>query len=334
MWVEVKDIDSPPSQQTLDIAAEELRGRLDSLPGNYGVQAWVTSGFDARAAKLAVRILKQELERGLDPSEQLLIAVPSGSYTQDAVQIRWTSVTGASIRFVTIDNNQAGYGCPGMAAPNDWTDDVEFTDENGTQLIEAFKVISDSDPNTLTFWVSPAGQHVGLGGVGSAQATQLNTIDRIRRCIDKAAKQIKSGQFHKEAPGVVEIYNDHLPANREQIYAACFGDLTCAFNPSLKNVSSFYGMNGAFRANNNTSVSAVIYRSRLFKSVSVINSFAKFPVAERWLDGDVINTQGESLACRASSSGNKAHHSSFESAHPMIRATLLDLNASGRSNPS
>lgn len=288
MWVEVKEIDQPPSQNLLGRAHEDLKERLESVDGNYGVQAWVTEEFDPRIARQAVGLLRRELQDGLDDQEQLVIAVPAGEYSSDVVELTWTSNRGRPIRFVTFDNEGSGYGCPSLAVPSDWIDEVEISNDQGSRTTEAFKIISDADSNALTFWVNAAEGHVGLGGVGSAEATQLNTVDRLRRNIEKAAKQLKSGQAHKNAPGIVEIYNDHLPANRDEVFAACFGDLNALFDSSTDHVSQFYGMNGVFRPNKNTAVSAVVYRSVIFEHVTVVNPHARFPVSRRWLDGEVV----------------------------------------------
>lgn len=282
-------MDPPASQQILGEAAADLRTRLDGVPGEYCVHAWVTNNYNYRSGKAAVTLLKQTLREETWATEQLIVAVPRKIKSLARTNVRWTSESGDRVRMVTLDNGGDVIGCPMRAAPADWGDEVTIAIDGDVKRVEAFRILSDAEPNAVTFWVMPTPKRIGLVGVGSSEATRLTTVERIRRLIAHAGKQVKSAQNHRRYPGVVEIYNDHLPADTNDILVACLGDLNASVGPKSETTSAYYGRNGVFRETRNTSVSAVTYHFRRTASISVINRYAKYPVKSGWLTGRVVN---------------------------------------------
>lgn len=95
------------------------------------------------------------------------------------------------------------------------------------------------------------------------------------------------------------MYFDHLGGGQhDDLMRACFGDLTYLIDTVTKTLrDGHYGLNGAFRPNKNTAVSAIVYRSRRYPTLSLVNPYGRYPINPKWLPGRVtrISNSGEVL---------------------------------------
>lgn len=288
MWVEVKALDAPASQSLLGFAQTELKTRLAKLEGKYAIDAWVTSDFDHGAAKRAIQILRRQLTAGLDPNRRLYIGVPSGTMGKGDVSIEWTDGHGNPVRLVSARSTGDSYCCPPGAEPSSWVDEISVQVEGAVKSYPAFKVLSSTDRGKLSLRVIPNPQHVGLASVGNAQASNVTTVEKMRRRIADAGGQVRNGQRYLEIPSLVVIYNDSLGGDQRDLLIACLGDYTVPIdNSTLELGQGFYGDNGVFRPGKNTAVSAVMSRSRLFGTVTMVNPYAAFEIDPSWLPGKV-----------------------------------------------
>lgn len=288
MWVEVKALDPPASRTLLGFAHDDLKKRLEKLNDDYAVDAWVSSGFDQRASKRSIRSLRRQLTVGLDTVRDVYIGIPSANYEKEDVTIEFVSRSGRQICLICPRSTSGSYSCPPGIEPNDWTQDIDINDGGSIRTLPASKILSATDRDRLSLRVVPTPLHVGLASVGNSEVVNVNTVDKFRQRITDAAIQLKNGQRYLAVPGVVVIYNDSLGGRPQDLLIACLGDITVPVDGlTLEAGPGFYGNNGIFRAGRNTGISATTVRSRLFETVSVVNSHAAFEVNTSWLAGKV-----------------------------------------------
>jgi len=289
MWVEVKELDQPESQRMLGFAWDELLERFKPFYGQCRVDAWVSDEFDERVARKITHLLAQELQAGLPAGGDLYLAFPAGAVGNDVVSLNWMRRNGDTVRMAAYRSLDGIYGCPLSAGPADWTAPIQIVN-NGVELHElAYRVLDEDRPARALLRVdSSRGKRV-LRGLGGAEAHSVKTVDSIRHIVAHANRQLRNGQKHRAAPGVLVLYNDHLGGgDSTDILRACLGDLTILVNPQAVSPSrGFYGRNGVLRPNKNTAISAIEYRSRFYPTVCLINPFARYPVAQTWLTGTV-----------------------------------------------
>lgn len=287
MWVEVKEFDPPVSQALMDFAWDELTARFSRLFGRCQVDAWISPGFDAKAAKQAAHLLWQETKPGsVAPAGDLYIEVPSGAAAEGIVRIEWRRRDGIDVRLVALRSSDGIYGCPPAAHPADWTAPVRIIEGTTSAQQPAYKVLDVQRLAHVALRVRPPRGGNVLASMGNAEMQRVTTVDRLRDVVDDANEQIKQGQMYRALPGVLIVYFDHIGAGEPtHILQACLGDLTASIDPAGTAITQmFYGRNGVFRPHKNTAISAIVYRSRHYSSVSLMNPFALFPVIRDWLD--------------------------------------------------
>lgn len=289
MWVEVKEFDPPTSQAQLDLGWEELTRRFAKIASPCLVDAWIAAGFDQRAAKQVTSLLGHELRTGLPAGLELYIAVPSGEVDKTVLRLSWKQRNGTNVQLVTLRSIDGVYSYPLAAEPHDWTANLEIDDGRTVITKRAFTVLQVRQPARVMLRVEASGKEAVLGSLGNAEMQDISTVNRLRDVIDDANDQIKSGQKHRAVPAVLVVYFDHLGGGDESdILRACLGDLTVSVDPNVNAISeTFYGNKGVFRANKNTAISAIIYRSRHYAPVSLVNPHARYTVKQAWLDGTV-----------------------------------------------
>ena len=295
MWVEVKSLDPPLSQELIGSAILQLRRRFEGLVG-FRLDAWVSSSFDQRAAKRIQRLVRNEIRTGRASGAAWYAAVPTGTVQNQRAEIRWTDSRGRAVRMVTLKSSADVYSYPLEAEPGGIDADIQI-DDGSVQRVPAYQLLSVQDPAPVIIRIEASTGERGIASVGAAGAQADTTVDRLRRVIDDANAQLKNGQRFKTAPGVVHVFLDHLAgAGQSDVMRACFGDLTVPIDASSRAAGeAFYGQNGILRANKNTAVSAVTYRSRHYGTVSVLNPWATYPVLLKWLDGTVHRVEDERL---------------------------------------
>lgn len=299
MWLEVKELDPAPSQKLLDFAHDELKSRLSKSTLQVRVDARVAPGFDQSAAKQAIGLLVHEIRMGLTANTNTFVGIPAGGLSKGKVIIEWTDANGDATRFVTRKAKNGTYGCPLSSQPGDWTGNVTVTENGASRQELAFKVLSVVDPCLVTLRVLPTGPQIGLASVGGAEAENVTTVQKLRRCISDANNQIKNGQSCRSLPSVVVVYNNHLIGDQQDMMYACLGDLTLPIDISTKKAGQpYYGKNGVLNPTKNTSISAVTYRSRLFPDISLINPNASIPIKASWLTGEVYFVDSNEMVAR------------------------------------
>jgi hypothetical protein len=183
------------------------------------------------------------------------------------------------------------YGCPPAAEPADWTASLRITDNATTVERPAFTVLKQLRPARVTLRVEASDDEHVLCGMSNAEAQDVTTIDRLRDVIGDANDQLRNGQKYRAVPAVLVVFFDQLGGgDHEDILRACLGDLTVSIDRNAKAITdTFYGRNGVFRPNKNTAISAIIYRSRHYPAMSLLNPHALHPVPRAWLDGAVYS---------------------------------------------
>jgi hypothetical protein len=289
MWIEVKEFDPPVSQALLDNAWEELTERLAKFTGKCRIDAWIAPGFDPRVAKQVTHLLSQEIRAGLPTDRELYIAVPSGAIDNTVVRLNWKRRDGTDVQLVACRSIDGIYGCPPAADPNDWTADLKIIEANTALQRPAFTVLKVQRPARVLLRVEARSEERVLCSLSNAEFQDVKTVDRLRDVIGDANDQIKNGQKHRALPGVLVVYFDQVGAgDHGDILRACLGDLTVSIDRNANAISkTFYGLNGVFRSHKNTAISAIIYRSRHYSDVSLINSHALHPVDRGWMAGTV-----------------------------------------------
>jgi len=289
MWVEVKEFDPPVSQALLDAGWRELTQRLEKITHPCRIDAWIAPGFNQRAAKQVTHLLAQELKAGPPVGHELYIAVPSGTVDAAVVRLSWKRRNGTPVQLLSLRCVEGVYGYPLAAEPEDWTADLQIVDDSTVTAKPAFKVLQVRQPARVMLRVEVGGKGAVLGSLGNAEMQDVNTVDRLRDVIDDANDQVKSGHKHRAVPAVLVVYFDHLGGGQESdVLRACLGDLMASIDPNVNAISrTFYGHNGVFRPNKNTAISAIIYLSRHYPAMSLVNPYARYPVKRAWLDGTV-----------------------------------------------
>jgi len=295
MWVEVKEFDQPESQALLGFAWDQLSERLAPFTGQCRVDAWVSDEFDERVARLATHLLAVELRAGLPEGQDLYLAVPAGEITNDIVSLEWTGHEGDVVRMVAYRSLDGIYGCPASAEPAEGTTSIRIIDNGVESQLPAHRVLSEDRPARALLHVDSSHGERVLRGVGGAQAHSVRTVDRMRHVIAHANRQLRNGQKHRAAPGLLVLYNDHLGGgDHTDVLRACFGDLTVLVRPQTSGPSSgFYGRNGVLRQNKNTAISAIEYRSRVYPTVCLVNPFALYQIDHSWLTDRVYHVDAE-----------------------------------------
>ena len=309
MWVEVKELDPSLSQQLLDLGRRELKHRLAKFSGKCTIDAWLSDGFTDRTAKQVVNLLSREVTAELQVSRHLYVAVPAGELCAGSIGLEWVNRDGAAVRMVAIRSVSNVYGCPPAAEPGNWNSDLQLTDGTNRSRVPAFRVLTAQAPSRVTLRIHPDAKGKGLAMLGTAEAHTVNTVERLRRVIDVANDQLKNAQRYRQLPGVVFVYFDHMGGgDPSDLLRACFGDLAIplTISPDAKHRSitageMFYGLNGAFREGHNTAISAVVYRSRQYSAMSLINPRALYPIRQSWLEGTVYFQEGDRVISTADS---------------------------------
>lgn len=288
MWVEVKSLDPPLSQEVIGNAISQLRQRFDGLRGSFRVDAWVSSSFDQRAAKMIQRLVQNEIRAGRAGGAAWYAAVPGEGALAGRAEIRWTDSRGRTVRMVTLKSAAEVYPYPLEAEPGGLTVDIQV-DDGVVNSLPAYQVLSVQNIAPVMIRIEERVGGRGIASVGGARAQADTTVDRLRRVIDDANDQLKNAQKFKKVPGLVEVFLDHLVgAGQSDVMRACFGDLSVPIDASSRMAGeAFYGENGILRANKNTAVSAVTCRSRHYGTVSVLNPWAAYPLPLQWVDGIV-----------------------------------------------
>lgn len=292
MWVEVKEFDPPPSTALLNTGWELLTDRLEKFRGQCRIDAWISPGFNSRVAKYAAGMLAHEVRAGLPSNHALYIAVPSREFDAAVVSLEWTRRDGVPVRMVTKRSKDGKYACPPAADPASWTENVQLVDGSTETTARFFQMFETRPPSRIAMRVdTPDVQSLGYLSLGNSEVQDVKTIDKLRDTIERAKEQLKNAQQHREGPGLVVIFNDHLGGgDPRDVLCACLGDLTATFDRAANAiVETFHGRNGIFRPDKNTSVSAVVYKSRHYPSVSLQNPHAKYPINHSWLEGDVYS---------------------------------------------
>lgn len=290
MWVEVKAFDPPVSQALLDAGWQELTERFARFAGQCRVDAWIGSGFDQQAAKQVTHLLAKEVKAGLPANREIYIAVPSGGIDKRTmVRLDWKGRQGTNVQMVALRSIDGTYGYPLDAEPSDWTADMNLVEEGLALQRPAFTVLKPLRPARVLLRVERSSEDRVLCSLGNAEVQDVKTVDRLRDVIDDANDQIKNGQRHRPLPGVLVVYFDHLGGgDHGDVLRACLGDLTVSIDRHANAISeTFYGRNGVFRPNKNTAISAIVYRSRHYSAMSLVNPYALYTVNRGWLDGVV-----------------------------------------------
>lgn len=289
MWVEVKELDPPVSQTLLDTGWEELTRRLSRFVGKCRVDVWIAPGFNAQIAKRVTHLLSQAVKTGIPVNRELYIAVPLGDTDEDVVRLEWRRRNGIDVQLVAFRTADGTYSCPPAASPADWAANLRIWD--GPTCVEksAHTVLQSRRPARVSLRVQTWTGSKVLYSVGNAETHDVRTVDRLREVIDRANDQLKNGQKHRPLPGILIVYFDHIGGgDYGDVLRACLGDLTIAIDPRNNSANeTYYGRNGVFRADKNTAISAIIYRSRHYKAVSLLNAHALYPVDPKCLDGTI-----------------------------------------------
>ena len=288
MWVEVKAFDPPVSQALLDAGWQELTERFAKFAGKCRVDAWIAPGFDQQVAKQVTHLLTNEIRAGLPADRVIYIAVPSGHIDKRAVvRLGWKGRRGIDVQMVALRSIDGTYGYPLAEEPSDWTADLQIIEGNTTVQRPAFTVLKAQRPARVLLRVEKWSENRVLCSLGNAEVQDVKTVDRLRDVIDDANDQLKNGQKHCALPGVLVVYFDHLGGgDHGDVLRACLGDLTVSIDRSTNSISeTFYGRNGVFRRKKNTAISAIVYRSRHYSAMSLVNPYAQYPVKRGWLDG-------------------------------------------------
>lgn len=296
MWVEVKSLDPPVSQEFIGKAFERLKQRFKDLQ-EFRIDAWVSSSFDDSKAKSIRRLVYGEIRAGRASGAPWYASVPADlSQQQQRAEIRWTDTRGRPVRMVTWKSAADVYTYPLESEPGGLTAEIRM-DGGIAQTLPAYELLSVQLPAPVMLRVEPTSDRPGVGSVGTDRAQEDTTVDRLRRVIDDANDQLKNGQRYEQVPGVVQIFFDHLGgAGQNDVLRACFGDLTIPIDATSRVAGeAFYGRNGILRADKNTAISAVTYRPRHYGTVSILNPWATYPVPLQWIDGTVHKVDGDRL---------------------------------------
>jgi hypothetical protein len=305
MWLEVKQLDPPPSREQMDFAWQELTKRLSKFSGRCRVDAWVSPALREKHIKRAVGLLEYEVKSGLKEDEELFVAVPCGELEKGIVQLRWTMEGERRVRLVSTRSQKGLYGCPSAFGPNRWSENLTIDDAGSSRELPAFKVLDARGPAQICLHIGTAdGLDRVLASLGNAEAQDVKTVAKLRDAIENANGQHKNAQLYRQLPCITVIYFDELDGgSADDLLRACLGDLTIAIDPQTTQIGkSFYGDNGVFRPEKNTATSAVIYRSRNRPSTSIVNPWARITVPQRWLDGTIfsVTDDGDVIAAEES----------------------------------
>lgn len=295
MWIEVKSLDPPLSQELIGNAFVQLRQRFNDV-GHFRIDAWVSSSFDEGAAKSIQRLVYNEIRAGRAGGAAWYASVSAERTQNRRAEIRWTDTRRRPVRMVTWKSVADVYAYPLESEPGGLTANIQL-DDGVVQSLPAYEVLSVQVVAPVMLRIEAnAGGH-GIASVGSARAQADTTVDRLRRVIDDANDQLKNGQRFRELPGVAQIFLDHLAGAGEiDVLRACLGDLTIPIDAVSRAAGeAFYGQNGILRATKNTAVSAVTYRPRHYGTVSILNPWATYPVPPQWVDGTVHKVEGDRL---------------------------------------
>ena len=296
MWVEVKSLDQPISQERIGAAYAELKRRFNQFRSKYRLDVWISASFSQRTAKKAQQLFSREVRNGRAEGAAWYAAIPERDTGTERIELRWTH-RGRSVRMVTLKSPSGVYACPPEAEPVEAMAEAEIEDDKTSARIPAYKVLSIQQVAPIMIRVEADPEGRGISSVGYANTEQDTTIDRLRRAIDDASEQLKNAQTFRKIPGVVQVFFDHLAGVGEgDILRACLGDLTIPIDmPSRVPGEAFYGANGILRPNKNTAISAVTYRPRFYQTISVINPWAASPISKEWVDGVVYVLEGNRL---------------------------------------
>ncbi len=295
MWVEVKSLDPPMSQELIGNAFERLKERFDDLEG-FRIDAWVASSFDERAAKRIHQLVHREIRAGRAAGAAWYASIPAERAQNQRAEIRWIDSRGRDVRMVTWRSGDDVYAYPLESEPGGLTASIQV-DGGAVETLPAYQLLSVQSPPPVMLRIEASAGRPGIASVGTARAQADTTVDRLRRVIDDANDQLKNAQRFLNAPGVIQVFLDHMAgAGQSDVMRACFGDLTIPIDASSRTAGeAFYGQNGILRANKNTAVSAITYLPRYYGTVSILNPWAICPVPAHWITGSVHAVEGDRL---------------------------------------
>jgi hypothetical protein len=233
MWIEVKSLDPPLSQEVIGKALVSLKQRFSDIRG-FRIDAWVSSAFDERAAKSIRRLVYNEIRAGRAAGAAWYASVPAERAENRRAEIRWCDTRRRPVRMVTWKSAADVYAYPPESEPGDLAANIQI-DDGVVQSLPAYQLLSVQIPTPIMLRIEASTGDHGIASVGSARAHADTTVDRLRRVIDDANDQLKNGQRFKKVPGVVEVFLDHLAgAGQSDVLRACLGDLTIPINASSR----------------------------------------------------------------------------------------------------
>lgn len=122
-----------------------------------------------------------------------------------------------------------------------------------------------------------------LESVASRSGGSGQTRDRTKRALEDANGQIKTACLTREAPGIVLLVPRDPFVDDMMIAAAAYGHLTVPLtlkSGGVEHGKMYHGLDGVFRQNKNTHISAAVHIRREGPATFFPNPYARHPIPD------------------------------------------------------
>jgi hypothetical protein len=298
-WVEVKSIDLPESVQELGDYSKEFVSREHKIKKHGRGFVTINPGITQRDIKWAVNLIDRVLsEVDLSSNENIQHYVvihkdPVPNYNE-FVRIEYPVMGGAgevAEVLYSVKSQSGTYGRCDFGGDLMWNAKAKIkgvgVDTCHESIVDVLDLgLLDNKFRVSVHLIKGEGQFRFFGIAPHEAEMSRNTLI-MRNRASKASGQVNSASDQKgERPALVVFYQESPNSADDEIFVSVFyGDVTCEFSLDEKRESRlFYGHNGFFGEDKNTSISAAVYFRTKEKPILVYNRWAKHPLPQNLLD--------------------------------------------------
>lgn len=284
LWVEVKSIDPDDSTATMERFSRLIRD-AEIPPGPPGLRGharleldsdaieqsvrWVLKSFATRSAayagkKVSLMFLRQTRRGGREYRVEIDAETP---------MVVWAQADELPLNPATAIRGDMLYAPARLRTP----DGSEVTGR-AYQFLEPRHRMECA----LVLRLDP--QDRVLEGISYQCGGQGQTFDRTGKALDKANKQIKTACATHDAPGLVILTpRDPFGDNDQMMQAAIYGQYTVPVHQAgdgMEHGELYHGLNGVFRHDKNTHISAAVHVRREAPATFFPNPYARHPIPD------------------------------------------------------
>ncbi|CAI2718670.1 hypothetical protein [Nitrospina watsonii] len=301
-WVEVKSIDLPERVQALGDYFDKFKSRESKITSPGRGLVTITPETTQRDIKFAVSLIDRVLSKvDLSSNEniQYHVVIPKdpvpdyNKFVRIEYQVIEEEGIGEITEYLFCVKSQLGkYSRCYLGDMLRWdakTKIIEIGDDNEDEsVVSAIDLgLFDNDGFRLSIQLMKGDGQFKFFGIAPHEAEMSRNTLIIKNRASKASSQIKSASDQTgEKPGLVVFYQENpASANDETFVSVFYGDVTCKFSVDEKEESRlFYGRNGFWGKEKNTSLSAALYFRTNERPICVYNNWAKNPLPQGLLD--------------------------------------------------